>query len=408
MKILNFGSCNIDYVYSLDHIVRVGETETARKMEIFPGGKGLNQSIAVSRAGASVYHAGCIGSDGAFLEELLSDNGVDVSYIKTVDEKNGHAVIQVSESGDNSIFIYPGSNGEVSLDYIDSVLDDFGEGDILLLQNEVSNTEYIIRTAYKRGMTIVFNPSPINEKIKDIDLNMISYLILNEIEAKEISSLDTPDESLVFFKNRYPRLKVMLTLGKNGCVYLCNGVETRQSAFSVDAVDTTAAGDTFTGYFVSGISKGEEISKILKLASAASAIAVSRMGAAPSIPEMTEVLSFLPNMKTNETDGKSKLLLEKIEAYILANLKTANLDGLSKSLGYSSVYSGNIVKKLTGKSFSKLLQSKRCASAADLLINSELSIEEIISLTGYENESFFRKIFKEKYGKSPLQYRKGR
>ena len=132
MKILNFGSCNIDYVYSLDHIVEAGETETSYKRETFPGGKGLNQSIAVAKAGAKIYHAGCTGCDGDILSDILSENGVDISYLKKVSENNGHAVIQVSAKGENSIFIYPGSNEAVSKDYIDAVLENFGQGDIIL------------------------------------------------------------------------------------------------------------------------------------------------------------------------------------------------------------------------------------------------------------------------------------
>ena len=123
MKILNFGSCNIDYVYSMDHIVRVGETQSTYQLEIFPGGKGLNQSIAIARAGASVYHAGCIGSDGEMLTELLTKSGVNVSYVRTVDAKNGHAIIQVSAKGENSIFLYGGSNEMISESFIDFVLE---------------------------------------------------------------------------------------------------------------------------------------------------------------------------------------------------------------------------------------------------------------------------------------------
>ena len=134
MKILNFGSCNIDYVYSLDHIVRVGETETTNKLEIFPGGKGLNQSIAASKAGVKVYHAGCVGYDGNLLTDILSENGIDISYLRKTPEKIGHAVIQVSNKGENSIFLYPGSNEMVSEDYIDDVLENFDSGDIILLQ----------------------------------------------------------------------------------------------------------------------------------------------------------------------------------------------------------------------------------------------------------------------------------
>ena len=168
MKILNFGSCNIDYVYSLDHIVRVGETENSDKMEIFAGGKGLNQSIAIARAGEKVCHAGCVGEDGDMLIELMRDSGVDTSCIKTVDSKNGHAIIQVSCAGENSIFLYPGSNAMVTREYIDAVLDGFSKGDLVLLQNEISNVDYIIRRAYEKKMQVMLNPSPFNEKLKEI------------------------------------------------------------------------------------------------------------------------------------------------------------------------------------------------------------------------------------------------
>ena len=174
MKILNFGSCNIDYVYSMDHIVKVGETQTTYSLETFSGGKGLNQSIALARAGAEVYHAGCIGNDGEMLLDILNESGVDTSFVKKVDEKNGHAIIQVSAKGENSIFLYPGSNNMVTTEFIDEVLSHFGEGDILLLQNEISNLTYIIEKAYKKKMCIILNPSPINEVIEKIDFNMIS------------------------------------------------------------------------------------------------------------------------------------------------------------------------------------------------------------------------------------------
>ncbi|MBQ8407276.1 MAG: ribokinase [Clostridia bacterium] len=299
MKILNFGSCNIDYVYAIDHIVRVGETETTERMDVFPGGKGLNQSIAVARAGAQIWHAGCVGNDGTMLTELLEASGVDLSYMKTVDAKNGHAIIQVSAKGENSIFLYPGSNEMVTKEYVDEVLTHFACGDILLLQNEISNVEYIIRRAYEKQMQIVFNPSPINEKIAEIDLGMISYLILNEVEAGEITHCDNPDESLAYFKKNYPSLKIMLTLGEKGCVYMDTETEVWQSAFKVKAVDTTAAGDTFTGYFVAGIAQGDAYAEILKIASAASAIAVSKNGAAPSIPQRAEVLEKFESLQGN-------------------------------------------------------------------------------------------------------------
>lgn len=292
MKILNFGSCNIDFVYSLDHIVKPGETEATDRLEIFPGGKGLNQSIATAKAGAAVFHAGCVGDDGQMLAEILEKSGVDISYLQPVDAKNGHAIIQVSAAGENSIFLYPGSNEMITKEIVNTVLENFAEGDMLLLQNEISNVDYIVETAHQKGMTIVLNPSPFNSRLEAIDLNKISILILNEVEASAFSGCEDPQVSLAFFEARYPNLKVMLTLGKEGSIFMENGHKYAQAAFEVDTVDTTAAGDTFTGYFVAGISRGENIGTVLKTASAAAAISVSRMGAAPSIPDWEEVCCF--------------------------------------------------------------------------------------------------------------------
>ncbi len=406
MKILNFGSCNIDYVYSLDHIVGFGETETTHKLETFPGGKGLNQSIAVAKAGVKIFHAGCVGRDSNMLTDILSENGVDISYLSKTCEKTGHAIIQVSNEGENSIFLYPGTNEMISKKYIDLVLENFDKDDIILLQNEISNVDYIVEKAYQKQMCIILNPSPFNEKIDKIDFNKLTYIILNEVEAKEISGCDIPEESLTYIKNKYPNLKVMLTLGSNGCIYTDSICEFYQPAFKVNTVDTTAAGDTFTGYFVAELSRGTDCRKMLKIASVASAIAVSRKGAAPSIPDKCEVLSSFEILKENKSNSKSDIIRTQIDSYIEKNIKTANLEELSAILGYSSVYTGNLVKELTGISFTKVVQAKRCSIAAEKLLNTDLSVEKIIADLGYENGSFFRKVFKEKYGKNPLEYRK--
>lgn len=406
MKILNFGSCNIDYVYSLDHVVKVGETETTHKLETFPGGKGLNQSIAVARAGVKIYHAGCVGNDSELLTNILQENGVDISYLKTIDAKNGHAVIQVSSRGENSIFLYPGSNEMITTDFVDTVLDNFNAGDIILLQNEINNLDYIVKKAYQKGMCIILNPSPFNERISEINFSMLSYIVLNEVELSGISGCAELEEGLVYLKSKYPWLKVILTLGENGSVFVNGNQEFRQAAFKVDVVDTTAAGDTFMGYFVAELSMGTEYSRILKIASAASAVTVSRKGAAPSIPNRSEVLPLFDKLKENKRKSKQRLLYEKIDTYIENNIKTANIKELSEVLGYSAIYTGNLVKRLTGTPFSKIVLSKRCKMAADMLLNTDFSIHEIINMVGYENESFFRKAFKNKYGITLLAYRK--
>ena len=293
MKILNFGSCNIDMVYAMDHIVLPGETQTSERVDRFAGGKGLNQSIALARAGAQVYHAGCIGNDGQFLLDMMQERGVDISLIKRVAEPNGHAIIQVSRNGQNSIFLYPGSNAMVDEDYIDRVLAEFSPRDILLLQNEISNVKYLIDRAYEKKMRILLNPSPYNDVLKEVDMGKVSCLILNHVEAEQMTGKNEPEAAIAYLHSTYPGNQVMLTLGHHGCVFSDGEKLVRQKAFSVNAVDTTAAGDTFTGYFVAGMAKGMPWEENLKLASAAAAIAVTREGAAPSIPERSEVLCWL-------------------------------------------------------------------------------------------------------------------
>ena len=405
MKILNFGSCNIDYVYFLDHIVQTGETQTTHKMEIFPGGKGLNQAVAAARADAETYLAGCVGNDAQILTDVLKENKVNTDFLKSIDVKNGHAIIQVSDDGNNSIFLHAGSNSMVTKEHINSVLKHFDRGDILLLQNEINNVDYIIEKAYEKQMCIILNPSPLNEAIKKTDFHKLSYIILNEVEAKAISGCENPEESLMYFKNTYPNLCVVLTLGSRGCIYADSQRRLFQPAFRVTAVDTTAAGDTFTGYFAAGLLDGADYGEILKTASAASAISVTREGAAVSIPMRGEVLEALKTLQEHTTGEKKDLLKQQIDDYIEKNIKTATPDDLGACIGYSAVYSCKLIKKITGLSFSKYLQKKRCSIAAKLLLDTDLPIKEIIQSVGYENESFFRKIFKEVYEKNPLEFR---
>ncbi len=301
MKILNFGSCNIDFVYSVPHIVSPGETVSSVNMEKFPGGKGLNQSVALAKSGGDVFHAGKIGTDGLFLKELLQKSGVNTKYLEVCDTPTGNAIIQVDKNGENSIVLFGGANQKIDRRYISAVLNDFSAGDILLLQNEISNTEYIIETAYRKGLKIVLNPSPFDEKMRNIDLDKIFVLILNEVEAYGFSGESEKDKICDWFLENHRELNVMLTLGKNGCVYISGGKVTFCPAFEVETVDTTSAGDTFTGYFITGLAENMPIDEVLKRASAASAIAVSRKGAAVSIPMQTEVYKFLKKLESTKT-----------------------------------------------------------------------------------------------------------
>ena len=291
MKILNFGSLNIDIVYEVDHLVRPGETISSKNRRIFAGGKGLNQSIALARAGAAVDHAGAVGAeDGKFLTDILSTNGVDVRGIKSVvGEPSGHAIISVDQTAQNSIILYGGTNQLIDEAQIAATLSDYHPGDYLVLQYEISNLPRIIDIAHGKGMNIILNPSPLDGTILALDLNKIDFLILNEIEASDITGETETDAILQKFRTDYPNLKVVLTLGSAGAVYQDQDQRFDQPAFPVEAVDTTAAGDTFTGYFIAAMSRSASIQEALRLASKAASISVTRKGAEASIPWLQEV-----------------------------------------------------------------------------------------------------------------------
>lgn len=293
MKILCFGSCNIDMVYSVDHIVRPGETMAADALQLFPGGKGLNQAIALARAGASVQFAGCIGPDGQFLRSTLTDCGVDIRYLREVEEKTGHAIIQVDKEAENAILIFAGANGMVTKEQIKETLADFSAGDFLLVQNEINMLPELVQAAAEIGMQIVFNPSPLNAQARAVDLRYVRYLLVNETEARGMTGSDEPDTLQTYIRQKAPHLKILLTRGKRGSIYFDAEHTHVQQAFKVKSVDTTAAGDTYTGYFIAGLSRGDSYQESMMYASAASAIAVSREGAASSIPTREEVTAAL-------------------------------------------------------------------------------------------------------------------
>lgn len=293
MKILNLGSMNIDYVYSVDHIILPGETESTKEMNVFLGGKGMNQSIALAKAGADVYQGGMIGADGQIFLDACKEYGVHSEYIRKTEGKTGHTIIQVDKDAQNSILLYGGANQELTREYIDEVIWDFEAGDYLLLQNEVNLLPYIIEKGYEKGMKIVLNPSPFNEKLDACDLKKMSLFLLNEVEGEQLTGRTESEEILSELKKKFPNTEIVLTLGKDGATYCGNGVEYHQPAFEVQAVDTTAAGDTFTGYFLAGILEGMPIEEVMRRSAKAASITVTRAGAVPSIPFREEVEQVL-------------------------------------------------------------------------------------------------------------------
>ncbi len=295
MKILNFGSLNIDYTYDVDHFVRGGETLSSKALHLFPGGKGLNQSIAASRSGADVWHAGAVGkSDGEFLIKQLNEAGVNTDYVKRLEVPSGHAIIQRQPDGGNCILLFGGSNQEITRRMADEVLEHFGKGDYLLLQNEISEVGYIMKRAAEKGMRIVLNPSPMDEKIGKLPLETVDYFLLNEVEAESLcgEGANQPEAMMEKLTKGFPKAKIVLTLGSQGSLYWDGEKMIKQPCYKVKAVDTTAAGDTFTGFFIGGLSQGMEGVKALDWAARAAAVAVSRAGAATSIPSKEEVDRF--------------------------------------------------------------------------------------------------------------------
>lgn len=289
MKILNFGSLNIDHVYQVDHFVAAGETEHSFEYARHLGGKGLNQSVALARAGAQVWHAGCVGEDGAHLTEYLSKAGVCTEFVRTIETPTGHALIQVDKSGQNCILLFGGANQQITPEQVRETVARFEPGDILLLQNETSATGEIIRAAHERGMRIALNPSPATEALLKLPLELVEWFILNEVEGEQITGKTEPEAITDALLARYPSCRVVLTLGKRGVVYRDAHETCSHGIYKVPVVDTTAAGDTFTGYFLAGAAEQKPVAQLLETASKASSIAITRPGAAETIPTAAEV-----------------------------------------------------------------------------------------------------------------------
>jgi len=290
MKYLVFGSLNIDRTYTVPHFVEAGETMSAAKMELFCGGKGFNQAVALARAGKEVYFAGAVGNDGGMLLEALAADGIHDQYIKRTNGASGHAVIQVDPKGQNCIIILPGANGEITEADVDAVLADFDKGDLIVLQNEITCVAYILRKAREKGMIVALNPSPYDARIAEYDMACVDYLLVNEVEGAAVTGCTEPQAIADRLKELYPSMNLVLTLGSRGAIYCgADGSFHTTGIYRTNAVDTTAAGDTFTGFFLARITENGDGEKALKTASVASGISVSRKGASPSIPKAEEV-----------------------------------------------------------------------------------------------------------------------
>lgn len=289
MRFVVFGSLNIDHTYHVPHLLRMGETMASCSYDRNVGGKGFNQAVALSRAGSDVCFAGAVGKDGAFLTDYLKGCGVDTSCIRVLDEPTGHAIIQVDAAGGNAILLFGGANQCISDEMIEETIRFCAPGDWILLQNEINDGARIIRAAHNRGLKVILNPSPVSRELLDWPLELVSMLILNEVEGADLTGQTQPQAIADSLLARYPHMRVVLTLGEQGAIHADGSQRCEQAAYACDVVDTTAAGDTFTGYFLHAAARGEAIDAALHQAACAAAIAVGRPGAAASIPMREEV-----------------------------------------------------------------------------------------------------------------------
>ncbi|MCI6739826.1 MAG: ribokinase [Bacteroidales bacterium] len=302
MKIVDIGSLNVDYVYRVDDFVKPGETKSSKDRNVYAGGKGLNQSIAVARAGGKIFHAGMIGNDGDILKQALDNAGVDTRYLQKKDVAGGHTFIQVSDAGQNSILLFGGTNQMLTEEYIDSVLSDCEKGDIILLQNETNLVGYTIEKAYELGLRVALNASPMDDSLMNCPLGKVSWLVVNEIEGSTLAGSTEEEEEIVkAVAEKYPDCALVLTLGSRGVRYHDKTQDVRMNAYKIkNVVDTTAAGDTFLGYFLACTAEGMPVRDILLRSTTASAMAIQVKGASDSIPARSEVEKAIEEKRFGE------------------------------------------------------------------------------------------------------------
>ena len=288
--IYNLGSINADFIYDVPRLPRPGETMPALAMRTGLGGKGANMSVAVARAGAPVRHIGAVGEDGRWAKDALSALGVDTAHVVTVDAPTGHAIVMIDPAGENAIVIFPGANRAQSIAKIDAALRTASPDDILLVQNETDGQDHALRTAREKGLTTLYAAAPFDEDAVLQALPMTDILVLNEIEMQQL------EQALEKGPAQLGVQSVVVTRGAKGARLwseLMGWSPVDIPSPKVDAIDTTGAGDTFTGYMVAALHSGMTIDQAVKQGVTAAALKVTRKGVADAIPSIEEVLSFL-------------------------------------------------------------------------------------------------------------------
>ncbi|MEM5541351.1 ribokinase [Sulfitobacter sp. AS92] len=283
--IWNLGSINADNFYLLPHLPGPGETISARDFRQGLGGKGANMSVAAARAGTRIMHVGALGADGGWALERLLEYGVETAHITLMEGVTGHANISVDLEGENNIVIFPGTNHEITEEMIGAALSEASSGDWLMMQNETNGQRFAAQTAKTLGLKLAYAAAPFDAEAVKAIIEQIDLLVLNEVEAAQLRAATGGE------LRQLPIDDIIVTLGAGGCEWVSNKAHRVESypAYKVDAVDTTGAGDTFTGYLVAGLDRGMTMPKAIDLAMKAGALMVTRHGTADVIPDLKEI-----------------------------------------------------------------------------------------------------------------------
>lgn len=285
MAIYNLGSINADMTYRVPHLLAPGETLATTALSRGLGGKGANMSVAAARAGAQVRHLGAVGEDGRWAIERLTEYGVDTRQIAVLSEPTGHAIIMLDRQAENCILIYPGANRALSVERIEAGLSEATPEDIFVFQNETNAQREAAELASSRGLRVAYAAAPFDADAVTLVLPLLDLLVLNEIEAGQLEQATGQSIETI------PVRDVVVTLGGRGCRWInTDSREVRDfAALPVTPVDTTGAGDTFTGYLLAGLDRGLPMPTSIELAQRAAAIMVTRQGTADVIPDLKEV-----------------------------------------------------------------------------------------------------------------------
>jgi len=269
-----------------------GETIAAASYQKLLGGKGINQSVAIARAGREPVHVGAVGSDDDWTMAEIKKFGIDTTHIARSAQPTGHAVIYVDDAGENQIVIFGGANQDLQPAQIETAFKTSAGGDHwVLLQNETNLLADIVDQAKAAGFKVAYSAAPFVAHTVAHLIDRIDLLAVNEIEARETASL------LGVAVSEIAVPEILITRGSKGVEFHSHGEVHHQAAFPVDAVDTTGAGDTFLGSFLAHHCEGAAVEQSLRYASAASALQVTRPGAAVAIPARDEVEMFLIERK---------------------------------------------------------------------------------------------------------------